>query len=154
MNEHYLYVQDVEAFAAECAFHPGLMIAGARALKVPGGNVGATILSCLQDDEEQYVQRMRHSISLRAVASKELLATMSLLPGGAFIPIAVVSRIHRRWGLLLKRWALATLMPLLQCQFWTGLQMASSYFCLSQAAWYGAATGAAACAQLAAASQP
>ena len=86
-------VQDIEAFAEECAFHPGLMIAAARALTIQGGTARATVLSCLEEDEEQYVWRAQCNINIQNAASKGLLATMSLLPAGALIPTAVVARI-------------------------------------------------------------
>ena len=91
-------VQDLEAFVAECSFHPGLMLAAAKALDRPGGSVRAALRCCLEQDEEHYVQRARSSGSLQPADTQELLATMSLFPGGAFIPTAVVSSIHRRYG--------------------------------------------------------
>ena len=64
-------MQDVAAFAEECAFHPGLILAAARALATSGGNIQAAVVSCLEDDVDQYMQHTQRSISLQAAGSTE-----------------------------------------------------------------------------------
>ena len=130
------------ALAEECAFHPGMMLATTRALNALGGSIRNAVLICLEEDEEQYVQRAHRSISLQPAAPVELLGTMSLLPGGGFTPTAVVSRIHKRYeaiGMVALRYSGSS--PL-ECF------TAVSLSCMSQAARYGAASGAAARAEL------
>ena len=45
------------------------------------------------------MQQSQISGSLHAAETQSLLATMSLFPGGAPIPLAVVSMIHKRYVL-------------------------------------------------------
>ena len=96
MTRIAVFVQDANSLAAECSFHPGLMLAAAKGLGVPGSSIRAALRWCLEEDESQFVRRAQDSYSLLILDAQKLLSTMSLFPGSSFTPCAVISLIHGR----------------------------------------------------------